>query len=204
MPLQRLRPLTDTLLGGLVFLLPLIVVLAVVGHGLQLALQAVTPLVQQVPQGHVGGIALASIAAVLLLIALCWGAGVLARAAIGRRLSTGFEDKLTAVYPRYHVIKAMSQGLHGAIGQQVLRPVLVTFGEQQQVGYDIERLSDGRAVVFMPGSPDVWAGSVVLVEATRLEPLAIDPAALSRALQGMGRGLATLLAAAAAKRPPAS
>jgi uncharacterized membrane protein len=193
MPLDRLRPLTTTLIGGLVFLLPLIVVLVVVGHALQIAGQAVAPLVQHVPEAHVGGIAVASIAAVLLLIALCYGAGVLARAAFGRRLSTSFEDKLTTVYPRYHVIKAMSQNLHGAIGQQVLRPVLICFSEQQQLGYDIERLTDGRAVVFVPGSPDAWSGNVMLVEASRLQPLAADPVALARALQGMGRGLGPIL-----------
>jgi uncharacterized membrane protein len=201
MPHERLRPLTTTLIGGVVFLLPLVVVLAVVGHALQIAIQAVSPLVQALPQGHVAGIAVATVAAVLLLVALCYGAGVLARAALGRRLSTSFEDKLTTVYPRYHVIKAMSQGLHGAIGQQLLRPVLVGFDEQQQIGYDIERLADGRAVVFVPGAPDAWSGSVLLVDAGRLQPLAIDPTALARALQGMGRGLGALLSA---DRRPAS
>jgi len=193
MPLARLRPLTTTLIGGVVFLLPLIVVLAVVGHALQIAVQAVTPLVQAVPQLRIGGIALVTVAAVLLLIALCYCAGVLARAAFGRRLSTGFEDKLTTVYPRYHVIKAMSQNLHGAIGQQLLRPVLLSFDDQQQLGYDIERLADGRAVVFVPGSPDAWSGNVLLVDPARVQPLDVDPAGMARSLQGMGRGLAALL-----------
>ena len=193
MPLARLRPLTTTLIGGVVFLLPLIVVLAVVGHALLIAVQAVTPLVQAVPQLRIGGIALVTVAAVLLLIALCYCAGVLARAAFGRRLSTGFEDKLTTVYPRYHVIKAMSQNLHGAIGQQLLRPVLLSFDDQQQLGYDIERLADGRAVVFVPGSPDAWSGNVLLVDPARVQPLDVDPAGMARSLQGMGRGLAALL-----------
>ena len=190
---DRLRPLTTTLIGGLVFLLPMIVVLAVVGHALQIAVQAVTPLAQSLPEGHIGGIAVATVAAALLLVALCYGAGVLARAAFGRRLSTTFEDKLTTVYPRYHVIKAMSQNLHGAIGQQVLRPVLVSFDDQQQIGYDIERMADGRAVVFVPGSPDAWSGNVMLVDAARLQPLPVEATALARSLQGMGRGLAKLI-----------
>jgi uncharacterized membrane protein len=201
MPDERLRPLTTTLIGGVVFLLPLVVVFAVVGHALQVAVQAVSPVVQALPEGHVAGIAVGTILAVLLLVALCYGAGMLARAALGRRLSTSFEDKLTTVYPRYHVIKAMSQGLHGRIGERVLRPVLIGFDDQQQIGYDIERLADGRAVVFVPGAPDAWSGNVLLVDAARLQPLAIDPAALARALQGMGRGLGALLPAGA---PPAS
>lgn len=52
-----LKPMTTTLIGGAVFLLPLIVVLAVLGQGLA-----------------------------LMLLLLCYGAGLLARAALGRTL----------------------------------------------------------------------------------------------------------------------
>ncbi len=149
---------------------------------------------ERVPQAQVGGIALATVAAVLLLVALCWGAGVLARAALGRRLSTSFEEKLTAVYPRYHVIKAMSQGLHGMVGRQVLEPVLISFDDHQLVAYAVERLADDRVVLFLPGAPDVWSGSVLLVPAARVQPLAADPAALSKSLAALGRGLAGQLA----------
>jgi uncharacterized membrane protein len=171
---------------------------------MRIAVEAVTPLVQHLPQAQVGGIAIATVAAVILLVALCYGAGVLARAALGRRLSTTFEDKLAAIYPRYQVIKAMSQGLHSAIGRQLLQPVLVSFDDHQQLAYDIERLPDGQAVIFVPGAPDAWSGDVMFVEPSRLRPLAIDSAALTRALQGMGRGLGALLPAETATRASGS
>jgi uncharacterized membrane protein len=189
----RLRPLTTTVIGGVVFLLPMIVALVVVGQALQIAVRAVTPLVQAVPQLQAGGIVVVTVAAALLLVALCYLAGVVARAAIARRLSTRFEDRLTTLYPRYHVIKAMSQNLQGAVGQQVLRPVLVRFDEHQQLGYDIERLADGRAVVFVPGAPDAWSGNVLLMDAARLQPLAVDSTEVARSLQGIGRGMAALV-----------
>lgn len=202
MPFTRhLRPLTTTLIGGVVFLLPLIVVLVVVGQGLQLAAKVVAPLIDKLPKEHIAGVTVASIAAVLLLVAACYGAGVLARAAVGRRLSAGFEERLMAIYPRYVVIKGMSQGLHGVIGQQVLHPVLVSFDDQQQLGYDIERLADGRVVVFLPGAPDVWSGSVTIVAPDRVVPLQANAAALSRSLQGLGRGLGALLPGTARLTP---
>jgi uncharacterized membrane protein len=193
-PRRSLRPLTTTLIGGVVFLLPLIVVLVVVGHALQVAVQAVQPVVQHVPQARIGGIAVATLAAVALLLALCYGAGLVARAAFGRQLSTRFEEQLATVYPRYHVIKAMSEGLHGALGRQVLRPVLVSFEDHQLPAYEIERLPDDRVVLFVPGAPDVWSGSVLLVPGTRVAALPADATALARALAGLGRGLAAQLA----------
>ncbi len=199
---QSLKPFTTTLIGGVVFLLPLIVVLYVLGQGLALATHAVQPLVGLLPDKSVGGITFASLAALALLLLLCFGAGLLARAAAGQAFSARFEDKLQTLYPRYSVIKAMSQGLHGALGKKVLKPVLVTFDDNQLVGFDIERLDDGRVVLYVPGAPDAWSGSVLLVAPERVQALDIDAGDLAKALQGLGLGLAALMRTAAAKGQP--
>jgi uncharacterized membrane protein len=193
---RSLKPFTTTLIGGVVFLLPLIVVLYVLGQGLALAARAVQPVVALLPFQNVGGIALAGLAALALVLLLCFGAGLLARAAVGRSFSERFENRLQTLYPRYSVVKAMSQGLHGALGRQVLKPVLASFDDHQLIAFDVERLDDGRAVLYLPGAPDAWSGRVVLVAAERLRPLDIDPAELAKALQGLGQGTAALLRAA--------
>lgn len=195
------NPFVTTLIGGVVFLLPMVVVLLVVGQGLALTTRVAQPMIASLPYSSVGGVALVTLAAVGLLVALCFGAGMLARAAYGRALTDKFESRLQAVYPRYAVIKAMSQGLHGALGERVLQPVLVSFDDHQLVAFDIERLHDGRAVVFLPGAPDVWSGSVALVAPERIEALEVDPVALTRSLQRLGQGTADVLHPGVAPRP---
>jgi len=187
------NPFVTTLIGGVVFLLPLVVVLLVVGQGLALTTRVAQPMIASLPHASVGGVALVTLAAAGLLVAMCFGAGMLARAAYGRALTDRFESRLQAVYPRYAVIKAMSQGLHGALGERVLQPVLVSFDDHQLVAFDIERLHDGRAVVFLPGAPDVWSGSVALVAPERIEALEVDSVALTRSLQRLGQGTADVL-----------
>lgn len=197
------NPFVTTLIGGVVFLLPMVVVLYVVGQGLALTTRVAQPLTESLPYASVGGVALVTLAATGLLVALCYGAGVIARAAYGRALTDKFESRLQAVYPRYAVIKAMSQGLHGALGERVLQPVLVSFDDHQLIAFDIERLHDGRAVVFLPGAPDVWSGSVALVASERIEPLDVDSVALTRSLQRLGQGTAGVLDAAVTPGPDA-
>lgn len=199
---QSSNPLVTTLVGGVVFLLPLVVVLAVFGQGVALVARMAAPLITMLPDGNVGGIALATLAAVVLLLLLCYGAGMAARAALGRSLSERFESRLQTVYPRYAVIKAMSQGLHGALGQRVLRPVLATFDDHQLIAFDMERLEDGRAVLYLPGAPDAWSGSVLLVSAERIQPLDIDAAQLAKSMQRLGLGTAALLQGAATGAQP--
>lgn len=192
------KPLTTTVIGGVVFLLPLVVVLVVVGQGLALMTRAVQPVLALVPDHTVGGVTLATLAALVLLLLMCYGAGVLARAAVGRAFATRFEDKLQTLYPRYTVIKSMAQGLHGAIGRRVLEPVLASFGDHQQFAFEIERLDDGRVVLYVPGAPDAWSGNVLLVAPGQVQPLERDAAEVVKALQRLGVGTAALLKGAGA------
>lgn len=181
-------PLKTTLIGGVVFLFPLIVVLYVVGQGLALVAGVAQPLAAALPVHEVGGVAAVTLAAMALLLALCYGAGWLARAAFARKLSASFESRLTTLYPRYTVIKAMSQGLHGAAGEQTLQAVLVSFDDHQAIAFEMDRLADGRVVIYLPGAPDVWAGAVVLVPGERVQALSLDAGVLLDTLRGLGKG----------------
>jgi uncharacterized membrane protein len=202
-----MKPLTTTLIGGLVFLLPLIVALAVLGQGLALMAGVAKPLAALFPAQQVGGVALVSLVALLLMLLLCYGAGLLARAALGRTLSASFEDRLQALYPRYTIIKGMTQALGVDRVKSGLKTVLVSFDDHQLFAVEVERLADGRVVVFLPGAPDPWSGSVVLVSRERVAALQVEIGALHRSLKGIGRGSAALLGAelaAVAGRPPES
>lgn len=200
-----LKPLTTTLIGGLVFLLPLIVALTVVGQGVALMANVATPLAAMFPARQVAGVALASLVALLLTLLLCYAAGRLARAALGRKLSASFEDRLQTLYPRYTIIKGMTQSL-GVDGiKSNLKTVLVSFDDHQVLAVEVERLTDGRVVVFLPSAPDPWSGSVVMVSPERVADLPVEIGALHRSLKSIGRGTAALvdgtLAAAPARAP---
>ncbi len=188
-----LKPLTTTVIGGLIFLLPLIVVLAVLGQGLALVAGIAAPLAAHLPEREIGGVAAVTLVGLVLILLLCYGAGLLARAAFGRALSENFESRLQALYPRYTVIKAMTQGLGGTTGSHALRPVLVSFDDHQLLAFEVERLADSRVVVFLPGAPDPWSGSVVLVPPERVAGVSFGVGALNRSLKGLGRGSAALL-----------
>jgi uncharacterized membrane protein len=188
-----LKPITTTLIGGVVFLLPVVVTLAVLGQALALMVRVVQPVAAMFPDRQVGGVALASLAAMLLLLLLCYGAGLLARAALGRTLSASFEDRLQTIYPRYTVIKGMTQALGVDGVKSELKTVLVSFDDHQILAIEVERLTDGRVVVFVPGAPDPWSGNVVMVTQERIAALPVEIGALHRSLKSIGRGSAALL-----------
>ena len=191
----QLKPLTTTVIGGLIFLLPLIVVLALLGQGLALVSGVAAPLAAYLPEREIGGVAAVTLVGLVLILLMCYGAGLVARAAFGRALSESLENRMHALYPRYTVIKAMTLGLGlgGTTGSAAFRPALVSFDDHQLLAFEVERLADGRVVVFLPGSPDPWSGSVVLVPSDRVAALPIDVGALNRSLKRLGSGTAALL-----------
>jgi uncharacterized membrane protein len=82
-----------------------------------------------------------------------------------------------------------------------LKSVLVSFDDYQTLAIEVERLADGRVVVFLPGSPDPWSGNVVYVPPERVASMTVDIGAMHRSLRSIGRGSAALLDATGAGMP---
>lgn len=195
-----LRFARTTALGGLVFLLPLIVVLALLAEAFRIVLDVAEPLSRLVPLERIGGVAVASLLAVLLLVLLCFLVGLLARTTIARRLRGRLEAKVLAGVPFYAFVKSMFSSAAPADGEEGLKPVLVRFDDYGQIAFEVERLAGGEVVVFLPSAPNPWTGVVQLVAAERVTALPATVLGSVRSIQQLGIGSGDLLAGKAADR----
>ncbi len=168
-PLQTF--LKTTLVGGLMFLVPLVLVLVVLNHGLRLASKIGAPLAKMLPVSHIGGIGVAALlsGAILLLIALL--AGLAARTAMGRRITHWFEESLLGGLPQYRMVKSMAEGLTQIESGNGMKPVLMRGDEGWMLGYQMEVLPHDWRVVFLPASPTPMSGNVLYVEGWRVQVL---------------------------------
>ena len=57
----------------------------------------------------------------------------------------------------------------------------------------VDRLPDGRRVIYLPGAPDPRAGSVMVMDADRVEPVQTTFVRATAALRALGRGLGPTL-----------
>ncbi len=48
-----------------------------------------------------------------------------------------------------------------------MQPMLVRFDDNSQLGFEIERLDNGQVVIYLPGAPGPWSGSVAYFSADR-------------------------------------
>lgn len=186
--------LKTTAVGGLVFLLPMVVIGALLGYVYNAVLLIYEPLKNHLPVTSATGITLLFFVAVAILLVLCFVCGLAAQRAIGRRFSETIEKQLITVFPKYAIYKDILAGnIGGSDLAPSLIPVTVQFNDTIRIGYEADRTDQGLVVIYLPGSPDPWIGSVALVKADRVEPLGIDFSETAAICERLGRQSGSLL-----------
>lgn len=114
--------LKSTILGGLVVLVPVIVLVAIVAWAGDIALKAVLPVFAWLPDKSVGGVSLTLLSAVGGLVAVCFLAGLLAESAIIRSLGRHAERVALSV-PGYALMKNVGANQVGIEGKNPQKPL---------------------------------------------------------------------------------
>jgi len=185
--------LRTTVVGGLFFLIPLVVLLLILAEAYRAMKVVAQPLSAWLQVDTVAGIALANLLAIALVVLLCFLAGLLARSAFMRRLGNRFERRVQRGIPLYAVVKSMVESVLPLHREEGLQPVLVQFDDCCQLGLEVERRAEGQVAVYLPGSPNPWSGSLLLTTPERVTPLPVTMLATMRTMQQLGKGANDLL-----------
>ena len=160
-----------TVVGGIVFLVPLILLILVLKHAMAFAGKIAGPIAAAFPEHRIAGVTVATIIAALVLLLLSFLAGLFARTHVGRDLARWLEDSLLGNLPQYRMVKTMAEGLAQVEDGQNLRPALVSIEGGWQLGYLLEEVRAGWVAVFLPQSPTPMSGSVMYMPAERVRLL---------------------------------
>ncbi|MCH2203627.1 MAG: DUF502 domain-containing protein [Fuerstiella sp.] len=198
--------LKTTAIGGLLFLLPLVVLGALVGQIAPIVVSVASGLNQYIPVKTPTGIAVLIGLFIAIILLLCFAAGVLAHWSFGKRISTAFEKKLSLFFPRYSILKdQMADTIGGDETRPQMEPVVVVFEECQRVAFETERdEKQGLATIYLPGSPDPWSGKVVILELDRVSRLDADFGQAAATCEQVGRGAIAMVGRVARSPRPTS
>ena len=127
------------------------------------------------------------------LLLACFLAGLLTRLSFANTLVKKAETGVLWRIPGYGFLKALTDGLGKEHGSS-LRPVLVRFDDYSQLAFEVDQLPDGRKVIYIPGAPNPRAGSVLVLDGDRVEPVPLSFMAAVRSLRALGRGVGSSLA----------
>ena len=161
-----------TTIGGFLVLLPVVAVLALVGIAVATIIKIVTPIAGKLPIKTVGGLTLATLLAVLVILAFCFLAGLLVRMRIGQLVQQRMENLLLQRLPGYVMFKNLTRQLAGQEGIEFAPALVDLYGsEARVVGLIVEEHADGKFTVFVPISPTATLGQVYLLPPTSVERL---------------------------------
>jgi uncharacterized membrane protein len=177
-----------TILGGVIFLLPVVILIAIVGKGLEMANKLAKPLAEALPVDSIGDLAIVHLLALAILILICFIAGLVARTSRAKRLVRSLEAGVLEKIPAYALMKAKTGSVLTPEDTKDMRPVLIRFDDSWQLGFEVEAIGEAKSLVYLPGAPDPWSGSVCAVTSDRLSPLDINIKTASDLMKRLGKG----------------
>src|SRR5262245_16170344 len=129
-----------TVIGGALFLLPLVVIVVLLAKALQLSQHVTRPIAESLPLAGFGGVALVELVGVILLVVLCYLAGLLATRSAVKRQFSKLDGALIEMVPPYAFVKTMVGSMADAEGEAgILSPVFVSFDDYGQMAFEVER-----------------------------------------------------------------
>ncbi len=175
-----------TVLGGLLF--PIVFIVAIIGKALEISNKISARLTGLLAIDSIGGLAVVELLALVILVLICFLAGLAARTAVARRFLQSLEMNVLGKIPAYTLLKAKAESALRPEDMGNMSPVLGRFDDSWQLGFEIERIGDGKVVVFLPGAPDPWSGSVCVMTEDRITPLDLTVKSAADIMKRLGKG----------------
>ncbi len=180
--------LKTTVMGGVLFLVPIVIFIVFIEKALHITHKLSAPIAAHLNIATLSATVIVELIAIIILVFFCFIAGLAAKTAGAKRFSESLEINVLEKIPAYALLKIKTQSLLKPEDADNMVSVAVQFDDYWQIAYEIERLTDGRVVIFLPGSPDPWAGSVCVVTADRITLLDLPIKSAAILLKKLGKG----------------
>ena len=181
-----------TVIGGLVFLVPLMFLIFILGKAIGFMMVIAKPLADWLPVDTVGGVALANLIAILAVIVVSFVAGLIARHTVAAGLVKTLESKVLVKIPGYTIIKGIKSGFD-TTETQGMKPVALQLGSAERIALEIEKLPDGRSMVYIPSTPSAWSGITQILPADQITYLDVPVTKVMELTEKFGHGVDDIL-----------
>ena len=148
-------------------ILPIDVAVLLLAKAVNGLLALLTPVTAQLP----AGVQFRQVAAILLLVAVCFVVGLVVRTGPGLRAKNAFEQVVLERLPGYTFLRGFAKRLTGRSEEQTLQPALVELEDALVPALIVEELEDGSYTVLVPSAPTPMAGSVYILPRDRVHPV---------------------------------
>ena len=179
--------LRTTITGGILFMLPTVLVIIIVNKARLILMTISAPLAKRMPE-LIMGLDGSNLLAIGLLIVICFVSGLFFRSLRVRKAVRGLEDGVLSYLPGYQLLKSIAADAIGYTTENIMATVLVSDGETWNVGFLVEENKE-FCTVFLPEAPRHDSGEVKIVPAAWVRKTGVTTNKAARSLKMYGKGV---------------
>jgi uncharacterized membrane protein len=173
-----------TLIGGFLIILPIYVSIILIAKAVQGVLAAMKPVTAVVP----ASVEFRGIVAALVIIIVCFVAGLIVRTGPGLRAKNAFEGAVLERLPGYTLLRGLAGRFTGQGDEPTFAPALVEIEEALVPALIIEKLDDGSFTVLVPSVPTPMAGALYILPPERVHPVDVPFTSALKVFSKWGAG----------------
>lgn len=178
--------LRTTLSGGILFLLPIVLLITILNKAHLMLVKISAPLAKMLPD-FILGIDGSRLLAILLLVMGCFIGGLLIRSPRVKRGVSTLEENVLSYLPGYSLVKSIAADAIGEKIEHSMTTVLVQDGDTWNIGFLVEE-GEGLCTVFFPEAPRHDSGEVKIVPAAMVRKIGVSSNKAARSLKSYGKG----------------
>ena len=175
-----------TLTGGVLFLLPFILIVTLLKEVFIFLFKISSPISKYLPE-IIFGLDGSNILAIFLLVVICFISGLLFRTKRVKKFTKNIEENILNLMPGYALIKSITADAIGEKVEHNMTPILIKDDTSWNLAFLVEE-QDHLCTVFIPDAPRHDAGEVKIVPTELIKKLDVSTHVFARSIKNYGKG----------------
>jgi len=188
-----IRFMRTTILGGVFFLMPIVVLMIILAKALEYANKILQALIADISAASELSATAVTVLSIFVVALVCFLAGLVAHSITAQRLVRGLESSVLSKVPAYEYLKQESASALGVATMTEQPVILVETDVGWQIGVQTEPARGGFVTVFLPGAPNPHSGGVYFVPADRIRSAEVKLVGALNCMRRCGIGAPALL-----------
>ncbi|RFM27325.1 hypothetical protein [Deminuibacter soli] len=188
---KLLHYVRTTILGGILLLIPLLVLIMVIMKAVQLIRRVSDPIAKKLPF-DIQGIGKDTVLLLVLLLLLSFTAGLFMHTELAKRLKKLLEEKVLIYIPGYAYLQMLSTDKLTEQRDANWKPATILVDDNEVICFVVDE-SEHYCSIFLPDAPMPSSGSICVREKINVRFLPITVSETIQLIRQFGRGAAAVL-----------
>ncbi len=171
--------------------MPLALTALLMAKGLGAVAAILRPIADELPSS----LPLPEIMALLLIVGICFLAGMVVQTSWGRWFKEALDRRLLDRIPGYSMVRGLAGRITGQEAGSTFAPALIEIEDALVPGFVVEEHADGSYTVFVPSVPTPAAGTIYILARERVHLVDVPFTKAVSVVSNWGAGSRDLLAA---------